>query len=313
MNPSIKSKEIKGFSQGFVTITIPCNVSYKYFNSLRDLDGGKNVDFNNPEVCMAAVAHTAVEYFQSKLTGAPRDNLAARAPIVVSEALGPKGLVITIATTKSQTVLRKCCVMFASWFIPNKLFGMYKELAKTRSITPIGAKDLKGFVWASNQIVAGAKSANFLITTTAKVDENKFVDMMKNKFRAESMSGGVKPSAVSDDNVGAYETTHTAIKISKGHSAEIIRHFLWEYKLKSHYDGVSLWINVSPTNWPTKLKFLKGKKTMYVTNKWSKLGAKLGYALMAMCTQSGTCIGSELAGIRDTVKTSDITSLLDQL
>lgn len=325
MNPSIKSKEIKGFSQGFVTITIPCNVSYKYFNSLQDIDGGKNLDFHNPEVCMAAAAVTAVGYFQFKLTGAPRDNLAARAPIVNCEALGAKGLVITIATTKSQTVLRKCGVMFASWFVPDKLYGMYSQLAKERSKTTLGDNGKKGYAWASNQLVLGAKSPSILVTTTSKVDEAKFKDMMKAKFRAESLSGGVKPSADPidpknddcPDTVGAYEDTRTPIIIHKGHSAEVVRHFLWDSKLKSEYDGHTLWVGIPPSQWPSKVKALKLKKTVYVANKWAKLAnskvSKLGYSLMAICTISGTCTTAELAGIGANTKAADISSLLDQL
>jgi hypothetical protein len=325
MNPTIKSKEIKGFSQGFVTITIPCNVSYKYFNSLKDPDGGKNLDFHDPEVCMAAVAATAVCYFQAKLNGAPRDNLAARAPVLTCEALGSKGLVITITTTKSQTVLRKCCVMFAAWFVPNKLYGMYGDMAKVRSKTTLGAKGKTGYAWACNQLVSGAKSANILVTTTAKVDEAKFKTMMKKKFRADNLPGGVKPTPEKDskddsdcpDTVGSYEDTHTAISISKGHSAEVVRHFLWEYKIRSHYDGSTLWVGVHPKQWATKKNSLKTKKTIYVVNKWSKLAkskvSKLGYALMAITTPSGNCTSSELAGISPSTKAADISSLLDQL
>lgn len=322
MNPTIKTKEIKGFSQGFVTITIPINVSSKYFNALKSPDGGKNLDFHDPEVCMAATVATAICYFQTKLTGAPRDNLAARAPQFNSEALGNKGVIITITTTKSQTVLRKCCVMFAQWFVPNKLYGMYGTMAKYRSKTTLGDKGKKGYAWASNALVAAVKNCDILVTTTAKVDLAKFKSMMNAKFRAESLSGGSKPTAEKEikeddcpDTVGAYEDNATAISISKGHSAEVVRHFLWEYKISSHYDGSKLWVFVPPKQWTTKKNSLKTKKSVYVINKWSKLAKtkKLGFALMAICTQSGICTSSELAGIKEDTKASDITSLLDQL
>ena len=59
MNPTIKVKEIKSFSQGFVTITIPVNVSFKYFNSLKSLDGGKNLDFHEKYY----ISSTLIRYF----------------------------------------------------------------------------------------------------------------------------------------------------------------------------------------------------------------------------------------------------------
>jgi hypothetical protein len=324
MNPTIKVKEIKSFSQGFVTITIPVAVSSKYFNSLKSPDGGNNLDFHDPEVCMAATAITALNYFRFKLTGAPRDNLTTKAPIINFEALGSKGIVITIITTKSQTVLRKCCVMFAQWFVPNKLYGMYGQTAKYRSKNVLGDKGKKGFAWAANQLVGAAKNVSIVVTTTGKVDEAKFKSMMKAKFRAEPLTGGVKPSAEKseskeddDDCIGSYEDTSTAISISKGHSAEVVSHFLAEYKIISLYDGSTLWVFVPPKQWPAKKKMLKTKKTTYVVNKWSKLAkskvSKLGYALRAMCTAGGTCTSAELSGISTDTKAADISGLLDQL
>lgn len=321
MDPTIRTKEIKSFSQGFLTMTIPINVSTKYFNSLISSDGTKNLDFHDPEVCMAAAAVTVIRYYQYKLTGSPRDNLSAKAPTMNCSALGPKGIVITITTTKSQTVLRKCCVQFAAWFVPDKLYNMYSDLAKYRSSTVLGDKGKKAYAWAAHELVTAVKKVDILFTTTGNVDDAKVKEMMKSKFRATLLSGGVKPSPDKTEKeevcIGSYEDNTTPIKISKGHSAEVIRHFLWEYKIRSFYDGQTLWVFVPPKSWDVKQKMLKTKKTIYVLNKWSKLAkskdSKLGYALMAMTTQSGTCTSSELAGISENTKVSDITSLLDQL
>jgi hypothetical protein len=318
MHPIINSKSIKGLSQGFVTITIPVNANNKYINSLKCQEGSQDLDFHDPDVCLSAAIVTAIDYFENKLTGAPRDLLASRAPTLDYEALGSKGIVITVVTSKSQTVLRKVCTMFAQHFTPNKLYGMYQDMAKYRSTSTLGEKGKKGYSWASNQILAALKNVNIMITTNAKLDEKKIKDMVIAKVKAESLVGGVKPAlenkaASTDTVVSSYENLATEITISSGPSVVIIRHFLWDAKIHSHYDGKTLYVYVAPTSWKTRSVALKKKKSVYLENKWKKMNANLGTAYLAMAVSSGICTSSELNSLKAGPSIADITTLLDKL
>jgi len=146
-------------------------------------------------------------------------------------------------------------------------------------------------------------------------------DMMKAKFRAENMGGGSKPSPESkktnekDDELeeSSYENLATEISISSGPSAVVIRHFLWDSKIHSHYNGKTLYVYVAPNSWKTKSASLKSKKSVYVDNKWKKMKDRLGPAYLAMAVSSGICTSAELNAMKTGPSAGDIMSLLNKL
>lgn len=334
MNPSVNSNNVKGVSQGMVTITIPVNVSHKYVGALKCQTGEKDLNFENPEVCLAALVCCTTEYFSNKATGTPRDLFSTRGAVINYEALGSKGLVITATTSKSMTVLKKICAMFAQHYVPNKMWAIYNQLAKYRATSPLGEKGKKAYAWASNQLTNAVKNADVMLTSASKLDEKKVKEVMKKKYKAEQLPGGVKPSVAGGAKkskstkkdepepaaaskalpavTSTYETNTKQIGIASGIAAVLVKHYLAEYKYHSVYDGSTLYVFVPPSQWKTAAAKLKKRQSDYV-KKWGKMGKSLGLALYLTCAQSGLCTSKELNSVKANPTASDISNLLDKL
>ena len=288
---TVNFKKSNLIKQGVINVSFPVSASWETFSILNRGCFGSGEPLKNSEV--SVVLYCMFKAIEAKLSATPLESNKSK--YTLSRCCYQDGhFIMTFVTQATFSAVRKVATIVAKSLSPDKCGPQFRMYAGMLGIKGASAS----YGWASDQVASGLNNVAFFATgkVTMKADKVAVLSQsIKKKIVAVKKLGGKVPEGHAGRPT-AGESLAPTIKCS-GLGKFLVHSYLKTAKIDSvARDGGMMAI---VPNWETVQKKMKVAATVkkFIQQKFTKLGPKLGDALLAAASVSGYMTAKQLATI----------------